>query len=665
MKITNKFNTLGTHYKNYYQDCTSFKIKTTKNNQQFKLYMLEGTNQQTFIDWGDNNISKSILKHTYSIPGQYIICICGPHTHFQIVDGGADLLNLDYYVTEVYSLYSGITNLKSSFQECVNLTTVHSTFKLPSKCTSIYYLFKYNINLVNFNANFIIPSTCLQVDGAFHTCNKLEKFNGYFQIANNITSLYMFFSNCTKLKQIPNKFNIPSACKNIGVLFNQCRQLSSISNDLYFPSANCSYYQTFQNCSKLQLSGLLDKIIGNDTCGYSLCFNGTGSIVSQNTFELKYNWYKKYNINDWTYAFYAQKIITVPQNFYIPSTVRKLEAAFSNITYTNIQVLSSLLDKSNNIDETKTDITGVFSGIRTLQQYQLVYNWYKKHQFKNWAKFFAYLNLSTVPSSFVIPDYVTSIAAFFSVSQITTIPSTFVIPSSVINCNSLFSTCLKLKQIPRTFKFPQNVQYINQAFYMCSVLKTIPSTLYIPSTINTCQYLFRSCNITDIQQGFSIPCPSAKNFQGMFYYCTKLSGIPSSFIIPNGVTNAASLFQNCNNLKNIPETFILPSSITNINYMCQNNSNLEYLPKDIFKYITKISNLNSAFQNCSKLKNNINQVLPSTIINNSNFNYTYYNCQNLTGTVKDIWNKPCNNHTKTFYNCIKLDNYLQIPYNWK
>jgi len=92
----------------------------------------------------------------------------------------------------------------------------------------------------------------------------------------------------------------------------------------------------------------------------------------------------------------------------------------------------------------------------------------------------------------------------------------------------------------------------------------------------------------------------------MFYYCTKLSGIPSSFIIPNGVTNAASLFQNCNNLKNIPETFILPSSITNINYMCQNNSNLEYLPKDIFKYITKISNLNSAFQNCSKLKNNIN-----------------------------------------------------------
>ena len=179
-------------------------------------------------------------------------------------------------------------------------------------------------------------------------------------------------------------------------------------------------------------------------------------------------------------------------------------------------------------------------------------------------------------------------------------------------------------------------------FQGCINLITIPSTLTIPDSVTDCSSMFYSCsNLTAISSTLTIP-NSVTNCSWMFYNCSNLTAIPETLIIPNSVTDCSWMFGECS-ITEIPSTLIIPDSVTNCSYM---------------------------FRDCRNLTSDISNIWPS------NWNYTgtinvnsmFSGCSKVLGTVPadKLWNSGKTfNSSWCFGNCTSLDNYDEIPDDWK
>ena len=139
---------------------------------------------------------------------------------------------------------------------------------------------------------------------------------------------------------------------------------------------------------------------------------------------------------------------------------------------------------------------------------------------------------------------------------------------------------------------------------------------------------------------------SVTDCSNMFNYCTSLTEIPSTLIIPNSVTKCSKMFLTCTSLTTIPSTFTIPNSVTDCSYM---------------------------FGECINLKSDISNIWPSTWNSTGTIDLSnmFYECKKVTGTVPadKLWNsgktfsplcKYC-----CFFNCTSLTNYAEIPDDWK
>ena len=155
----------------------------------------------------------------------------------------------------------------------------------------------------------------------------------------------------------------------------------------------------------------------------------------------------------------------------------------------------------------------------------------------------------------------------------------------------------------------------------------------------------------------------------MFFYCTNLTAISKTLIIPNSVTSCLRMFYGCLNLTEISSTFTFGNSVTNCSLMFSNCPNLTEIPST-FTIPNSVTNCSQMFYNCSNLKSNISNIWPST------WDYTgeidvrsmFADCVKVVGTVPadKLWNSG-----KTFIlddcfrNCTSLYNYDEIPSEWK
>ena len=92
------------------------------------------------------------------------------------------------------------------------------------------------------------------------------------------------------------------------------------------------------------------------------------------------------------------------------------------------------------------------------------------------------------------------------------------------------------------------------------------------------------------------------------------------------------------------------------------------LDGQLFARNGKLENVNSAFHGCSGLRGELSGGLFSNTNNPliTNFGETFRRCSNLTGTAPTLWMQFSNaNGSACFGGCTKLDNYADIPDQWK
>ena len=189
--------------------------------------------------------------------------------------------------------------------------------------------------------------------------------------------------------------------------------------------------------------------------------------------------------------------------------------------------------------------------------------------------------------------------------------------NSITSCSGMFYNCSSLTVIPSTLKIPNSVTTCAFMFYYCSSLTTIPSTFTIPKSVTGCFYMFQGCS--------------------------SLTAIPETLTIPNLVTNCSSIFKGCSSLTTIPETLTIPNSVTTCSYM---------------------------FDGCSSLISDISNIWPSTwnYTGTINLAHMFSDCSKVVGTVPadKLWDSGKTfSPAGCFSNCTSLDNYAEIPDDWK
>ena len=231
------------------------------------------------------------------------------------------------------------------------------------------------------------------------------------------------------------------------------------------------------------------------------------------------------------------------------------------------------------------------------------------------------------------------------------------------------SNFIASRNITEFIQISNSVTSFDEMFYGCTNLTEIPSTFTIPNSVTSCVGMFNGCNnLTAIPSTFTIP-NSVTNCFGMFSGCTNLTTIPSTFTIPNSVTNCSNMFLRCSSLTTIQEGFTLGNSVTNCSYLFEGCSSLTAIPETL-TIPDSVTRCDRMFFGCTNLTSNISNIWPSTWNSTETINvsYMFLDCSKVVGTVPadKLWNSG-----KTFISdycfngCTSLTNYNDIPAGWK
>lgn len=171
---------------------------------------------------------------------------------------------------------------------------------------------------------------------------------------------------------------------------------------------------------------------------------------------------------------------------------------------------------------------------------------------------------------------------------------------------------------------------------------TISEAIQLSNTLTSCEQTFWWSYLSKINNNFKIP-KSVNSCSNMFSDCYSLQTIPSTLKIPNNVTNVLGMFYLCNSLKNVKlANNFLHKDINNMQSMFWLSSfdgDITNIWPDEFTYngTIKISNM---FNGCSKMTG----IAPADLLWNSGKTFESYGC---------------------FTGCTSLDNYDEIPDDWK
>ena len=171
-----------------------------------------------------------------------------------------------------------------------------------------------------------------------------------------------------------------------------------------------------------------------------------------------------------------------------------------------------------------------------------------------------------------------------------------------------------------------NVANMQGMFYYCTQLTTIPSIN--TSLVTNMSYMFSECSkLTTIPQ---LDTSKVTNMVSMFNYCSKLTTMPQ--INTSNVTSMYNMFSNCVKLTTIPQ--LNTNKVTNISSMFINCSKLKTI--DITHMnITSTSNSNQFAYNCYSLTKLIIRNMPTIPTLSSN---AFYHCYHFTGTTDSTYN---------------------------
>lgn len=167
-----------------------------------------------------------------------------------------------------------------------------------------------------------------------------------------------------------------------------------------------------------------------------------------------------------------------------------------------------------------------------------------------------------------------------------------------------------------------------------------------------CDYFFSALKDTDIKSGFTFSGTGLKevpsfifsglediNIGGCFSDCKDLDFVSSSAFFGGSYLNGIGLFSGCENLKLIPSTLFTQGfeNAVSFDYCFANASGLTEIPINLF-------------HNCDSAKS---------------FNETFYWCSNVTTAVPELWTIQDAVGDDCYFNCVRAENYWEIPTTWR
>ena len=151
-------------------------------------------------------------------------------------------------------------------------------------------------------------------------------------------------------------------------------------------------------------------------------------------------------------------------------------------------------------------------------------------------------------------------------------------------------------------------------FFNCSEMKIAPK---IPTTVKKMNFTFRRC--IALKDAPEIP-NSVEEMGRTFQECENLENVPN---ISNNTIDLSYTFDACKKMKKSP---IIPDSVKIMDRTFKNCTSLEVVPK----LYRNLINMYETFIYCNNLKT-IGSPIPETV---TNMNRTFYQCENLTGTIE-------------------------------
>lgn len=232
-------------------------------------------------------------------------------------------------------------------------------------------------------------------------------------------------------------------------------------------------------------------------------------------------------------------------------------------------------------------------------------------------------------------------------------------------------------------------------FYGCANLTEIPNgAITGANEITTFMGGFGITGLTVIPEGLFDNCKNVISFAICFFECDGITTVPASlFKDQQYAVDFTMCFMNCNNIESIPaDLFDGCSSAENFSYCFNYNNKLNAIPESLFddcplaidfsytfhccKTITEIpdglfNNMIAAttFVGTFALCNNL-VTFPVDLFDNclsaTSFRSCFSGSSNIDGNAPELWNDyPDANGTNCFYACTGLDNYDDIPVDWK
>jgi len=233
-------------------------------------------------------------------------------------------------------------------------------------------------------------------------------------------------------------------------------------------------------------------------------------------------------------------------------------------------------------------------------------------------------SLETIPSSWEGLESVTSFNAnsmFYNCQKLVSIPSSFnhLGNKSYTATCSMFYNCYALKNGLKTWENLDNVTTADSMFYNCVSLESIPDNFEHLGNLIGCQSMFYNCyKLKEVKSWNGIN--GIYNGYNMFYNCSGLSAIPSTFNGINTKFKAPSMFQNCFNLKSIPaasEWDSLFQRLTVSNYPNPCSS-------------TDVVSISNIFNGCSAITGTVKEILDVFIRYNISKAGQFYGCSGFS-----------------------------------
>ncbi len=245
-------------------------------------------------------------------------------------------------------------------------------------------------------------------------------------------------------------------------------------------------------------------------------------------------------------------------------------------------------------------------------------------------------------------------------------------------------TGTSVKTIPEGYeKAFAGVAKFSYLFMNNTELESIPADLFkgAPGATDISAAFFNCISVTEIPAGlldhFTGPVDLSSTFRGM-----GITSIPAGLLdSQKDITSIVVCFSECPYLREIPEDlFKNCTKLKDVMGVFESCTSLETVPAGIFAYNTELTNVARVFQDCTSLKS-----VPSGLWENAtkitNLNFTFNNCTALTGSSPyamvgtdkvRLWERGSYSQftapasfLQCFGGCTGLDDYAEIPSNWK